>query len=74
MEAAVRAAKDAFPAWSSKSPLERSRIMNKLADLIEHDLEEFAQAESRDQGKNVNCSSQIHCLDEHWNRGRGPDF
>lgn len=48
--------------------------MNKLADLIEHDLEEFAQAESKDQGKNVNCSSQIHCLDEHWNRGRGPDF
>ncbi|XP_035394892.1 2-aminomuconic semialdehyde dehydrogenase isoform X2 [Cygnus atratus] len=53
VEAAVRAAKDAFPVWSSKSPLERSQIMNKLADLIEHDLEEFAQAESKDQGKTI---------------------
>ncbi|XP_025976548.1 2-aminomuconic semialdehyde dehydrogenase isoform X3 [Dromaius novaehollandiae] len=49
VEAAVRAAKDAFPIWSSKSPLERSQILNKLADLIEHDLEVFAQAESKDQ-------------------------
>ncbi|OXB68421.1 hypothetical protein ASZ78_010042 [Callipepla squamata] len=54
VEAAVRAAKDAFPIWSSKSPLERSQILNKLADLIEHDLEEFAQAESKDQGENLN--------------------
>lgn len=55
VEAAVKAAKDAFPIWSSKSPLERSQILNKLADLIEHDLEAFAQAESKDQGKNWNC-------------------
>jgi len=54
VEAAVRAAKNAFPIWSSKSPLERSQILNKLADLIEYDLEAFAQAESKDQGKNLN--------------------
>ncbi|XP_032041288.1 2-aminomuconic semialdehyde dehydrogenase isoform X2 [Aythya fuligula] len=59
VEAAVRAAKDAFPAWSSKSPLERSRIMNKLADLIEHDLEEFAQAESKDQGKTITFARTV---------------
>ncbi|XP_009976198.1 PREDICTED: aldehyde dehydrogenase family 8 member A1 isoform X3 [Tauraco erythrolophus] len=53
VEAAVKAAKDAFPIWSSKSPLERSQILNKLADLIEHDLEAFAQAESKDQGKTI---------------------
>uniref|UniRef100_A0A8C0FCL9 Aldehyde dehydrogenase 8 family member A1 n=1 Tax=Bubo bubo TaxID=30461 RepID=A0A8C0FCL9_BUBBB len=41
VEAAVKAAKNAFPIWSSKSPLERSQILNKLADLIEHDLEAF---------------------------------
>uniref|UniRef100_A0A8C0FES4 Aldehyde dehydrogenase 8 family member A1 n=1 Tax=Bubo bubo TaxID=30461 RepID=A0A8C0FES4_BUBBB len=45
VEAAVKAAKNAFPIWSSKSPLERSQILNKLADLIEHDLEAFAQAD-----------------------------
>ncbi|XP_009317350.1 PREDICTED: aldehyde dehydrogenase family 8 member A1 isoform X2 [Pygoscelis adeliae] len=59
VEAAVKAAKDAFPIWSSKSPLERSRILNKLADLIEHDLEAFAQAESKDQGKTITFARTV---------------
>ncbi|XP_010154306.1 PREDICTED: aldehyde dehydrogenase family 8 member A1 isoform X3 [Eurypyga helias] len=59
VEAAVRAAKDAFPIWSSKSPLERSQILNKLADLIEHDLEAFAQAESKDQGKTITFARTV---------------
>ncbi|XP_069461122.1 2-aminomuconic semialdehyde dehydrogenase [Ambystoma mexicanum] len=59
VEAAVSAAKDAFPGWSSKSPLERSQIMNKLADLIESHLEEFAQAESRDQGKTITFARTV---------------
>ncbi|XP_060712996.1 2-aminomuconic semialdehyde dehydrogenase isoform X2 [Hemiscyllium ocellatum] len=49
VDAAVKAAKDAFPAWSAKSPLQRSQVLHKLADLIEAHLEEFAQAESKDQ-------------------------
>ncbi|XP_062426871.1 2-aminomuconic semialdehyde dehydrogenase isoform X3 [Rhea pennata] len=59
VDAAVRAAKDAFPIWSSKSPLERSQILNKLADLIEHDLEAFAQAESKDQGKTITFARTV---------------
>ncbi|KAJ1154740.1 hypothetical protein NDU88_007483 [Pleurodeles waltl] len=59
VEAAVSAAKGAFPKWSSKSPLERSQIMNKLADLIEQRLEEFAQAESRDQGKTITFARTV---------------
>ncbi|XP_009582761.1 PREDICTED: aldehyde dehydrogenase family 8 member A1 isoform X2 [Fulmarus glacialis] len=59
VEAAVKAAKDAFPIWSSKSPLERSQILNKLADLIEHDLEVFAQAESKDQGKTITFARTV---------------
>ncbi|XP_009642641.1 2-aminomuconic semialdehyde dehydrogenase isoform X2 [Egretta garzetta] len=59
VEAAVKAAKDAFPVWSSKSPLERSQILNKLADLIEHDLEAFAQAESKDQGKTITFARTV---------------
>lgn len=50
VEAAVAAAKEAFPAWSERSPEQRAQVLNKLADLIEAHLEEFAQAESRDQG------------------------
>ncbi|KAM7119197.1 2-aminomuconic semialdehyde dehydrogenase isoform 3-T3 [Ciconia maguari] len=59
VDAAVKAAKDAFPIWSSKSPLERSQILNKLADLIEHDLEAFAQAESKDQGKTITFARTV---------------
>ena len=39
--------------WSKTSPTERARFMNKIADLVETRLDEFAQAESRDQGKPV---------------------
>ncbi|XP_006144400.1 2-aminomuconic semialdehyde dehydrogenase isoform X1 [Tupaia chinensis] len=53
IEAAVQAARAAFPGWSSWSPQERSRVLNKLADLLEQSLEEFAQAESKDQGKTL---------------------
>lgn len=50
VEAAVAAAKEAFPAWSERSPEQRAHVLNKLADLIQADLEDLAQAESRDQG------------------------
>ncbi|XP_075900758.1 2-aminomuconic semialdehyde dehydrogenase [Nelusetta ayraudi] len=51
VEAAVAAAKEAFPAWSRTNPEERAKVLNKLADLIDANLEELAKAESRDQGK-----------------------
>uniref|UniRef100_A0A8D0H4K3 2-aminomuconic semialdehyde dehydrogenase n=1 Tax=Sphenodon punctatus TaxID=8508 RepID=A0A8D0H4K3_SPHPU len=59
VQAAVAAAQNAFPGWSSKSPQERSLIMNKLAELIEHDLEAFAQAESKDQGKTITFARMV---------------
>nr|XP_045014912.1 2-aminomuconic semialdehyde dehydrogenase isoform X2 [Jaculus jaculus] len=49
IEAAVEAAREAFPAWSSQSPQGRSQVLNRIADLLEQSLEEFAQAESKDQ-------------------------
>uniref|UniRef100_A0A8C5NYX0 Aldehyde dehydrogenase 8 family, member A1 n=1 Tax=Jaculus jaculus TaxID=51337 RepID=A0A8C5NYX0_JACJA len=53
IEAAVEAAREAFPAWSSQSPQGRSQVLNRIADLLEQSLEEFAQAESKDQGKTL---------------------
>lgn len=50
MEAAVAAAKEAFPAWSETDPEQRAKVLNKLADLIDANMEELAKAESRDQG------------------------
>lgn len=42
-----------FSRWSKTPAKERSRFMNKIADIVESRLDEFAQAESRDQGKPV---------------------
>ncbi|XP_059256751.1 2-aminomuconic semialdehyde dehydrogenase isoform X6 [Mustela nigripes] len=53
IEAAVEAARAAFPGWSARSPQERSQVLHRLADLLEQSLEELAQAESRDQGDEV---------------------
>jgi aminomuconate-semialdehyde/2-hydroxymuconate-6-semialdehyde dehydrogenase len=51
IDAAVAAAQRAFPAWSATPAPERSRMLERIADLIEGRLDEFAQAESRDNGK-----------------------
>lgn len=53
VDLAVKAAKDAFQGWSATAVQERSRIMMKIADLLEARLDEFAELESRDQGKPV---------------------
>lgn len=39
--------------WSKTPPRERARLMNKIAELVDSRLDEFASAESRDQGKPV---------------------
>ncbi|HMJ05884.1 MAG TPA: aldehyde dehydrogenase [Chthoniobacterales bacterium] len=51
VERAVEAARKAFGDWSRTPAAERSRLMLRIADLIERDLEKFARAESIDTGK-----------------------
>ena len=51
VDAAVRAARDAFPAWSRTTPAERSALLLKLADRIEQAAETLADLESRNCGK-----------------------
>ncbi|HTD27824.1 MAG TPA: aldehyde dehydrogenase, partial [Xanthomonadaceae bacterium] len=51
VDAAVRAARAAFPKWSGLPADTRARWMSRLADALEDRTEEFAQAESRDAGK-----------------------
>ena len=52
VDLAVRAARRAFEKgpWPKTRPEERSRLLNKLADLIEENLEELAQLETLDNG------------------------
>ncbi|HEU0151887.1 MAG TPA: aldehyde dehydrogenase [Arenimonas sp.] len=51
VDAAVEAARRAFPAWSALPASERAAWIHKLADALEARLDEFAAAESRDVGK-----------------------
>ncbi len=52
---AIAAARRAFDdgRWSSVSPTERGRFLERVADLLERDAEEIARAESLDTGKRI---------------------
>ncbi len=58
VDLAVKAARRAFESgpWSKMSATERSRLMNKLADLIEQHKEELAALETLDNGKPIRDS------------------
>lgn len=56
---AVKAAQAAFPAWSRTPAAERSRLLLKLADLIEANLEELARLESIDNGKTISLARRL---------------
>ena len=53
VDRAVAAAVRAFPAWSTTPAADRSRLLRRLARLIERDLEALARAESIDSGKPI---------------------
>jgi betaine-aldehyde dehydrogenase len=51
VDAAVAAAKGAFPAWAAIPPGERARALLRIADMVEERAEEIADLESADAGK-----------------------
>ncbi|HET8949973.1 MAG TPA: aldehyde dehydrogenase family protein, partial [Solirubrobacteraceae bacterium] len=52
VDRAVAAARAAFEGeWGALTGFQRSRLMHRLADLIERDADRLAQLESRDSGK-----------------------
>jgi len=55
IDRAVAAARRAFqnPAWSRMKPLEREKLLHRLADLIEAHADELAELEAIDNGKSV---------------------
>lgn len=53
VQLAVDAAEAAFPKWSTTKKEERSRIMMKIAELIDKNFDKLVQAESTDHGKPV---------------------
>jgi aminomuconate-semialdehyde/2-hydroxymuconate-6-semialdehyde dehydrogenase len=59
LQLAVDAARKAFPSWSKTPAEERARVLHRIADLIERDLDELALAESMDQGKPVWLAKEV---------------
>src|SRR5712664_808455 len=59
VDLAVAAAEKAFCDWSKKTAEEPSKILSRIADLIERDLERFARAESIDTGKPISLARSL---------------
>ena len=51
VNAAVDAAKAAFPAWADTPPLRRARVMFKFRELLEDNLKAFAALVTAEHGK-----------------------
>jgi aminomuconate-semialdehyde/2-hydroxymuconate-6-semialdehyde dehydrogenase len=56
---AYNAAQAAFPSWSTATIETRSRILLKIADLIEANLDRLAEAEARDNGKPLSLAKAV---------------
>lgn len=59
IEVAVNAAKKAFPEWSVTPAEKRFTILNRIATLIEENLETLAIAETTDNGKPLWLSKRV---------------
>lgn len=59
VESAVAAAQKALPTWQNSKPETRFAILNKLADLIDANLDALALAETTDNGKPLWLSKMV---------------
>ena len=59
VDAAVGAARRAAPAWAAQPAEARARLLQRLADLVERDLDDLARLESRDSGKPVALARRL---------------
>ena len=56
---AFQAANAAFPGWSELTVNDRSQYLHKIAALLESQLDDFADYESRDTGKPVTLAQSV---------------
>jgi aminomuconate-semialdehyde/2-hydroxymuconate-6-semialdehyde dehydrogenase len=59
VDAAVAAASRAFPAWRRTPAEERSKLLMRLASLVEENFDELASLESEDSGKPVSLARRL---------------
>ncbi|WP_452226189.1 aldehyde dehydrogenase family protein [Lacinutrix cladophorae] len=68
VDLALDAANAAKEAWGNTSATERATLLNKVADIIEANLEEFALVETCDNGKPIRetLNADIPLAVDHW--------
>lgn len=59
VDRAVKAAEKAFESWKDTSPQERAALLNRIADIIEENLDYLAMVETIDNGKAVRETSTM---------------
>jgi aminomuconate-semialdehyde/2-hydroxymuconate-6-semialdehyde dehydrogenase len=59
IDKAYNSARSAFRQWSQTTLEERSRILIKISELLEANLQRFAEAESKDNGKPISLARAI---------------
>jgi aminomuconate-semialdehyde/2-hydroxymuconate-6-semialdehyde dehydrogenase len=59
VDAAVAAASRAFPSWRKTPAEQRSKLLMRLADLVEENFDELASLESEDNGKPIALARRL---------------
>ena len=59
VEAAVAAARTAFPEWRAWSPADRRAVLHRLADKVAENAALLAEAEARDNGKPISLAAAV---------------
>lgn len=59
LELAVAASNSSFSSWSSLEQVERSNYLLRIAEIINRDLEKFAEGESTDNGKPYSLAKSL---------------
>lgn len=68
VENAVQAAHTAYRSWRRTAPAERRRLLDRLADLIDENAEEFARLGALDNGTPVRAGAAFPPLASAWVR------
>ncbi|KAL0091225.1 aldehyde dehydrogenase domain-containing protein [Phycomyces blakesleeanus] len=64
VDAAVKAAHESFKnTWRKVAPSEKGRLLNKLADLMERDIDEIATLDALDNGKAFSVARDVDVTD-----------
>ncbi|GFP32388.1 malonate-semialdehyde dehydrogenase (acetylating) / methylmalonate-semialdehyde dehydrogenase [Candidatus Hakubella thermalkaliphila] len=56
LDAAVKAAQEAFPGWRRTTPLARARCLFRLKELLEENFEELSRIQTQEHGKTIDES------------------